>query len=138
MQRSERQLDGPGDCLECLEAQCMARDPKKPRFMAHDEDGLPHRRVIGRATATITKALDTATGRKRAAARTALGQKLTARSVIVKSKKGFTRDTVENISGADKGTVFYTIEHTLATVQYPFEHVQARLLRGIPAGRRSA
>ena len=122
-------MDFTGDCLECLEAECLARNPKKPRYKTNDEDGLPHRRTIGRATATITKPLNDSVERKRESARTSSGERLVALSIIVKSEDGFTRDAIEHISRADKGTVFRTIGHTIATVQYPFEHVQAQLLR---------
>lgn len=125
----ERRYDVRGDVLECLEAYCLARETGKPRYKRADEDGLPHRRTVKRATVQITKSIDDDTSRVENRARTGIGDKITGISITIKTEKGFTRDKLVHMSRADKGTFFYSIGHTVATVNHAFEHAQAHLLR---------
>ena len=124
-----RQLDKTGDSIECLEAQCQMRDPYKPTHHPNDPDGLPYHRAIGRAAAEITEELGEKARRICPEARTQKGKKITGQRIVVRSQEGFTRDALIQGSKRHKAQVFSTQGHTVATVKYPFQHVQAILAR---------
>ena len=124
-----RQLDKPGDSIECLKAQCQMRDPYKPKHHPNDPDGLPYHRAIGRATAEITEELGEKVVRICPKARTKKGKKITGQRIVVRSQEGFTSDALIRGSKGHKAQVFSTQGHTVATVKYAFQHVCAILAR---------
>ena len=125
----DRHLDVRGDALECLEALCQARKVYPPRRRKNAIAELPNQRTVERATVSIEKELAGDVARLHPNARTASGDQIAGMKITIRSRGGFTRDKLYHLSKADKGIKFSSVGHTVATVDYAFEHAQARYLR---------